>query len=89
MDVARAITKGIERLAPGLTEYINSKGKICDAPEGHPFVLRLYKKFENDKIRKEQNLKIKPGKQGSIMTCYFYTLCFCCMYRFSVWLKVS
>ena len=61
MDEARAIAKAIQRFAPGMTEYVDSKGKICDAPESSPFVLRLYKRFENDKIRRGEKLQIRPG----------------------------
>ena len=49
--------KKVEFLAPGMTQSIDSNGSI----QNRPVIQRLAKKFENDKISRKAELKIKPG----------------------------
>ena len=64
----RIIMKKVEFLAPGMTQSIDSNGSI----QNRPIIQRLAKKFENDKISRKAELKIKPGTHNlkiSILPC--------------------
>ena len=73
VNEARTIMRKLEIIAPGLTQKIDTKGNI----EKHEVIQRLIKKFENDKVSRKIELKIKTGNlynlsQISTVSCIFY-----------------